>query len=111
MKLTVDVSDRDVPFLRVLGGLHRARGAGLAREDDDVTKVLEHLAASAADGVRRPGAWERSWVEQAFGDFSDKVEPDPEIRWHVRVRPVVEEPPAHVTCGIPTCPACYPRGR
>lgn len=31
--------------------------------------VIQHLAQSAADGVRRPGAWERGWLRQAFGDF------------------------------------------
>ncbi len=78
-------SDRDLRFLRVLGP---AIGLDLAADDVPkvLAKVIEHLAASAADGVRRPGAWERSWVEQAFGDFSDKVEPDPEVRWHVRPR-------------------------
>ena len=29
--------------------------------------MLEHLASSAADGARRPGAWERGWIRQAFG--------------------------------------------
>src|SRR6266446_9744689 len=28
-----------------------------------VVDVLQHLVASAADGVRRPGAWERGWIE------------------------------------------------
>jgi hypothetical protein len=50
-----------------------------------VTQVLEHLAHSAADGIRRPGSWERGWVLQAFGDgFEENVEQDPERMWNVR---------------------------
>lgn len=33
----------------------------------DVRSLLEHLAQSAADGVRRPGSWERGWLTQATG--------------------------------------------
>lgn len=32
-----------------------------------VEELLTHLAYSAADGARRPGAWERGWLEQATG--------------------------------------------
>lgn len=53
----------------------------------DLPGVLRHLVASAADGIRRPGSWERGWVLQAFGDsFEAHVEPDPECRWQVRPR-------------------------
>lgn len=31
--------------------------------------VVAHLVHSAADGVRRPGAWERGWILQAFGEW------------------------------------------
>lgn len=34
--------------------------------------VVRHLLSSAADGVRRPGSWERVWVEQAFGPWGDR---------------------------------------
>lgn len=34
-----------------------------------VTEVLTTLIAHAADGVRRPGAWERAWLNSVFGDF------------------------------------------
>lgn len=37
----------------------------------DVPAVLRHLACSAADGVRRPGSWERGWVEQAFAEVNE----------------------------------------
>lgn len=33
---------------------------------DTVEGVISTLVAHAADGVRRPGAWERSWIEQVF---------------------------------------------
>jgi hypothetical protein len=34
-----------------------------------IAGVLEYLVACCADGVRREGSWERSWLLQAFGDF------------------------------------------
>ena len=43
-------------------------GAGITRPTS-IEEILKHLARCAADGVRRPGSWERSWVEQAFGDI------------------------------------------
>lgn len=56
-------------------------------EKNGVAGVLAWLAWSAADGVRRPGAWERSWVEQAFGGrWREFVERDPDCEWHVRPR-------------------------
>jgi hypothetical protein len=33
--------------------------------------VVSYLVHSAADGLRRPGAWERGWLEQAFGEWPD----------------------------------------
>jgi len=52
-----------------------------------VVDVLQHLVASAADGVRRPGAWERGWIEQSFGEVNeDAIEQDPEVEWYVRPR-------------------------
>jgi hypothetical protein len=33
----------------------------------NVQALLEHLVNSAADGVRRPGSWERGWIVQATG--------------------------------------------
>lgn len=33
----------------------------------DVRELLEHLARLAADGVRWPGSWKRSWIIQATG--------------------------------------------
>jgi len=60
--ILVTVSAEDGALLDVLGKSIAMGGKGDARA------VLQHLAASAADGVRRPGAWERQWVYTAFGD-------------------------------------------
>jgi hypothetical protein len=49
----------------------------LATLDDggDVKAVIENLIDHAQQGVYRPGAWEREWLIQAFGDdFLDKLE-------------------------------------
>jgi hypothetical protein len=32
-----------------------------------IDAVLYHLARHAADGVRRPGSWERGWLTQVTG--------------------------------------------
>ncbi len=45
-------------------------------EEGSVENVLLTLADHAQQGVYRPGAWERMWIEQAFGDdFEDLLEP------------------------------------
>jgi hypothetical protein len=75
---TIELYPDTVAYLELLGD-----NIG-ARPDHVVEDVLKHLAQSAADGVRRPGAWERGWVAQAFGSsFEDKVEPEPERPWSV----------------------------
>lgn len=54
---------------------------------DDLPGVLAELADHAQQGVYRPGAWERRWLEQAFGyDWEDRTEPDPEAPMYVRPR-------------------------
>lgn len=77
-KITIEVSEETVELLEVL-----ARSAAVPT--GGVEEVLRHLAYSAADGVRRPGAWERSWIEQAFGgDWHAHVEKVPGVPWNVR---------------------------
>jgi hypothetical protein len=62
---------------------------------EKVADVVYHLAMSAADGVRRPGAWERAWVEQAFGGgWEQRLETDPEATW--RQRPIAQAPESAV---------------
>lgn len=56
---------------------------------DDVAGVIAELVDHAQQGVYRPGAWERGWLIQAFGDeFESRLQPDPdpqraEIGWVV----------------------------
>lgn len=59
--ITVEISDHDWPYLEQLCG---EEPEAVAR---DLSELLEHLARHAADGVRRPGAWERDWITQATG--------------------------------------------
>jgi uncharacterized protein involved in tellurium resistance len=54
----VELDDRSRAILAALGESHG---------HTDVASVLAYLAASMADGVRRPGAWERDCVAQLFG--------------------------------------------
>jgi hypothetical protein len=69
-RLIVELSARTVDLLRVLG---------------DPTEVLQRLADHAQQGVYRPGAWERDWIVQAFGDeFLDLLEQDPEAPYFQR---------------------------
>jgi hypothetical protein len=73
--ITLELDDETIRYLRVLGGV----ACGESVED-----VIAHLAHSAADGVRRPGAWERNWVIQCFSDeFANKVRADPSTPWRV----------------------------
>ncbi len=63
-RITVELDGRAVDRLRVLG---------------DPAEVLARLADHAQQGVYRPGAWERGWIVQAFGDeFLDLLEQDPD---------------------------------
>lgn len=57
----VVVDDDDAAALRQLVGGGAPVGAV------DVAALLELLARAAADGVRRPGSWERGWITQATG--------------------------------------------
>ena len=70
-KITVEVSDTVFDLLEVLAG----ERAGASREIR-VRVVVETLIDHAQQGVYRPGAWERHWIEQAFGDeFVKLLEP------------------------------------
>jgi hypothetical protein len=60
-EFVVRVSDEDVAQLQELVG------ESLHYYSDSVEGVLEQLAHAAADGIRRPRAWERDWVTQATG--------------------------------------------
>jgi hypothetical protein len=62
MKITVEVSDVEYKLLEVLTkGQYGAAESG-------VEGVVRELIDHAQQGVYRPGAWERQWLMQAFGD-------------------------------------------
>jgi hypothetical protein len=79
--ITVEVSEGTYALLAVLGKSYAVGRNG------DVEAVVRHLLHSAADGVRRPGSWERSWIAQAFGDdWEESLEVDPDAEWRRRPR-------------------------
>lgn len=44
---------------------------------DDLHGVIMKLVDHAQQGIYRPGAWERGWLERAFGDeWENALEPD-----------------------------------
>lgn len=47
--------------------------------------ALAQLATSAAEGMRRPGSWEREWLAQAISEdeWADKLTQDPEAQWRM----------------------------
>jgi len=54
--VVVNVHNQHMPYLEAL-----ARSQGMSIGD-----VFVMLAMFAADGMRRPGAWERVWLDRAF---------------------------------------------
>lgn len=67
--VTVALSERTARNLAVL--IDPDQGLGT------LAAVLAELADHAQQGVYRPGAWERDWLIQAFGDsWLARVEPD-----------------------------------
>lgn len=73
--LTVEVSAEQLEALRVLD------------DAGDAQRTLMELVDRVVDGVTRPGAWERAWLEQAFGDaWQERLEPDPSAPWRQRPR-------------------------
>jgi hypothetical protein len=76
VKVTIELAEELAELLGVLDERGRPEAA------------LLELAARAADGVCRPGAWERQWLYQAFGDeWEERLEPDPQApRWRQRPR-------------------------
>lgn len=59
-KITINVDDSVYALLEVL--THGAYAP------DSVEGVILQLIDHAQQGVYRPGAWERDWLRQAFGD-------------------------------------------
>jgi len=86
--ITVELEEDVLELLAVLRLPFDDKDRG---REENARGALLHLIHSAADGVRRPGAWERSWLNQAFGyEFEDRLELDPECDFYRRPR----RPPA-----------------
>ena len=65
--ITVKISDIDYRLLSVL-----CDGGAFTSVEEIVLNLIDH----AQQGVYRPGAWERMWLCQAFGDdWLDKLKP------------------------------------
>jgi hypothetical protein len=75
MKITIELPEELVQLLAVLD------------DDGRAERALHELIERAADGIRRPGSWERPWLLQAFGpDWLQRLEADPEAHWRQRPR-------------------------
>lgn len=60
----------------------------LLAKGGDPRSALMELIWRVMDGVRRPGAWERAWLEKVFWHgWQHELEPDPDAPWRVRVPP------------------------
>ncbi|HEY6493283.1 MAG TPA: hypothetical protein VIZ43_08425 [Trebonia sp.] len=69
VSITLELSQRVADLLTVLTVGEYA--------PDDLEGVLMELIDHAQQGVYRPGAWERGWLEHAFGDeWQEGLEPD-----------------------------------
>lgn len=69
--ITIAIPEDVACFLDLLPG-----GAGDA---------LAQLATSAAEGMRRPGSWEREWLAQVISadEWSHKLAQDPDAHWRM----------------------------
>lgn len=87
VSLSPDVLASLEHLARSLGGTHGFPVKMSAAE------ILAELAARVDDGVRRPGAWERSWLRSAFplDALEESERPDPAAPWRSIV-PELEEP-------------------
>lgn len=79
MRITLEISETVAGLLQVLapeGQQHQPPSAS------SVAVVIATLIDHAQQGVYRPGAWERGWLTQAFGDeWTEHLEPgDPHGR-------------------------------
>lgn len=62
-QLAVTITEQEYDLLRAIG---------------EPVEVLAKLADHAAQGIRRPGAWEADWIRQCFGEaFEENLEQDP----------------------------------
>jgi hypothetical protein len=75
MQITIAIDENDYKLLEVLT---RGEYSSCESVEDVIEKLIDH----AQQGVYRPGAWERGWLVQAFGDeWENHLEPgDPHGR-------------------------------
>ncbi len=73
--ITITISEDSARFLDLL--------------PDGAAGALAQLAASAADGMRRPGSWEREWLAQAISEdeWAHRLVQDPEAHWRMMPAP------------------------
>lgn len=65
-KITLTLTDHQVHYLTALR-FSEAMGGPTSKAS--LETVLAYVVASVADGVRRPGSWERQSIEPMFGSF------------------------------------------
>jgi hypothetical protein len=79
VKITVTIDEQVARLLEVLASSDFAAlhvGGKQSSRDHKLASVLYTLIDHAQQGVYRPGAWEREWICQAFGDdWQDQLEP------------------------------------
>lgn len=74
MKVTIELPEQTVRLLEVVG-------------NGSAEAALLELADRTADGVTRPGCWERAWLLQVFGDeWQSELEQEPDAYWRQRPR-------------------------
>lgn len=79
--IAIEVDEATLAALELLS-LH----GGAQGTTADAARAVRYLVASAADGVRRPGAWERQWLYPAFGrEFEAELERY--NQWNERPKP------------------------
>lgn len=105
----VELSEDTAEYLQVLAHANGYR----------ISDLLAYLGASAADGMRRPGSWEREWLSHAFfeEDWLAQMEQIPDIHY-AQLRPRHHD--ECVQCGaplgrdnpplLPVCELCTPPG-
>jgi hypothetical protein len=78
-KITLDLDNDVVNLLAILGTSRATSGKR------DPQEVIEMLIHHAADGVRRPGSWERNWLVSVFSDdWQEHLEQDETAHWRQR---------------------------
>lgn len=115
-KLTIEVSQSTYDWLDVIAAHAWALNHGSPRKATPEDLLL-HLAASAADGARRSGSWERGWLQQCTGWDGEGAVADRESPWSLKptrvFRPRRPRPGARAyrRSGFPTQGTYAQRGR